>query len=284
MQSSDKTLRVYFGHHKCGSTWLTHVLLKVTGELGLRHVIARPCKFGTDFVDIRRGPADVVLSLEACSDHVKDLGSLRGFHVIRDPRDMCVSAYFSHLHSHAINGWSQLRQLRSRLHSVSREEGLILEMKFLGYFYRNMYRWNYENPAILELRFEEIIQDAEAHLARILDFLGLLDDGLMTPGEAVYHAGRALVNRVHRRQPDLFPLCLPREKIPYERLQQIVEASSFEQMSKGRARGTENVRSHYRKGVAGDWVNHFTKRHKDYFKRYLNPLLVKLGYANDDAW
>src|SRR5262245_35904388 len=54
---TDKTKRAFFGHHKCGSTWLTHVLLKVTGELGLSHVIARPSKFGMDFAEIGRGPA-----------------------------------------------------------------------------------------------------------------------------------------------------------------------------------------------------------------------------------
>ncbi len=45
----------------------------------------------------------------------------------------------------------------------------------------------------------------------------------------------------------------------------VVEQTSFKTMS-GRREGTEDARSHQRKGVAGDWANHFTARHVRIFK------------------
>jgi hypothetical protein len=66
-------------------------------------------------------------------------------------------------------------------------------------------------------------------------------------------------------------------------LRKIVAGSSFERQS-GRPRGQEDCRSHLRKGVAGDWVNHLTPRLKDEFKRRYAEVLVETGYETDDTW
>lgn len=39
-----------------------------------------------------------------------------------------------------------------------------------------------------------------------------------------------------------------------------------------------------RKGINGDWKNHFTEENKKVFKKIAGDLLIKLGYETDYAW
>jgi hypothetical protein len=50
----------------------------------------------------------------------------------------------------------------------------------------------------------------------------------------------------------------------------------------GAADRGEDVTNRLRKGVAGDWKNHFDERHKEYFKSHFNDVLVKLRYETSD--
>jgi Sulfotransferase domain len=63
-----------------------------------------------------------------------------------------------------------------------------------------------------------------------------------------------------------------------------VEAASFEQLSGGRSQGEEDSSSFYRKGVAGDWRNHFTKEDRRVFREEAGELLIRLGYEEDLDW
>jgi hypothetical protein len=63
-----------------------------------------------------------------------------------------------------------------------------------------------------------------------------------------------------------------------------VSSASFEKLSKGRERGEEDPTSFYRKGVAGDWRNHFTAEDSRIFKEEAGDLLIQLGYEKDLDW
>ncbi len=93
---------------------------------------------------------------------VRDIPDFLGVHVIQDPRDVVMSGYFSHLYSHPTRGWPKLAKYRDILRSVNKDEGLILEMDFLGWVFRSMDEWNYEDSRILERRMEDIIRNAES--------------------------------------------------------------------------------------------------------------------------
>ncbi len=69
-----------------------------------------------------------------------------------------------------------------------------------------------------------------------------------------------------------------------ERIRGIVEANSFERMSGGRSRGQGDGTQFVRKGVAGDWVNHFTPEVKEAYKRAVGGFLVEFGYERDESW
>jgi hypothetical protein len=63
-----------------------------------------------------------------------------------------------------------------------------------------------------------------------------------------------------------------------------IYAHRFEAQTRGRRAGSEDTGSHYRKGVAGDWVNHFDDVHVKAFKDRFEGLIPKLGYEPDDDW
>jgi sulfotransferase family protein len=73
-------------------------------------------------------------------------------------------------------------------------------------------------------------------------------------------------------------------RVSRDRLLEAIRANRFEQLTKGRQRGEEDVNAHERKGIAGDWRNHFTPRVKEAFKRQYGDLVVASGYERDDNW
>ena len=56
------------------------------------------------------------------------------------------------------------------------------------------------------------------------------------------------------------------------------EAGLFEKYSDGRARGIEDVKSQLRKGVIGDWKNHFDEVTVRVFAEEAGAMLEELGY------
>ena len=58
----------------------------------------------------------------------------------------------------------------------------------------------------------------------------------------------------------------------------------FNRLSGGRTRGQENTNNHYRKGVHGDWLNHFTLEHMAEFKKAYGDLVLQYGYETDPDW
>lgn len=67
-------------------------------------------------------------------------------------------------------------------------------------------------------------------------------------------------------------------------LKNIIEKYSFENLSDGRQRGEENTSSFFRKGISGDWQNHFTPDLKRIFKEQVGDFLIEFEYENDYVW
>lgn len=63
-----------------------------------------------------------------------------------------------------------------------------------------------------------------------------------------------------------------------------LKLNSFEALSKGRLPGQEDKASFFRKGITGDWQNHFSDQNKMIFKEISGKTLVKAGYESDDRW
>ncbi len=61
-------------------------------------------------------------------------------------------------------------------------------------------------------------------------------------------------------------------------LAELLDAYSFRRVSGGRKQGDENLRSHLRKGVAGDWENYFDSEVQREFDEQVGDLPSRLGY------
>ena len=173
-------------------------------------------------------------------------------HIIRDPRDLVVSSYFYHMWCrerwcHAPVERLGGRTIHEHLNAVSKDEGLAFEIERCGSTIERMLGWDYTNPHVLELRFEELIEDPRSGFRAIFQHYGL-----------------------------------PQRTL--ERAMLVVENRSFERLSGGRRRGTEDCQQHHRKGVAGDWKEHFTPAHRALFTARYSGALQALGYENGEDW
>ena len=220
--------------------------------------------------------------------YVRQLSKVTGVHVIRDPRDIAVSAYYSHLHSHPTEEWPWLVEHRQRLQNCSKDEGLLLEMKYRRDQFQGMLDWDYSHPGILELRMEDMMEAPYRSFLKIFQFFGILNENPVTARRMLAYLPRLAINRrmflVANATKGRIHAAVGNGKLPAERLLGFVLQNDFQKKAGGRKEGEEDVRSHFRKGVAGDWKNHFKDCHRKYFKTHYSNLLIKLGYERDQNW
>jgi SAM-dependent methyltransferase len=249
--SSRKPILAYYGHHKCGTDWIHRIVKDVAEVAGLEVFKSHSDRaFDGDLLSYReRHPFDFLCFTNADYTFVRPLATV-GFHVIRDPRDIVISAYFSHLKSHPENGWPELRLWRNYLQSIRKDEGLMGEIEYMGRIFNRLLMWKYgAQPSILEYKFEDLIRNPLPMFTKAFEHMGIVP-----------------------------------QVVGYDALPPLILKNSFENLSGGRAPGSEDAVHHYRRGVPGDWRNHFTHQHMAYFKALYNPLLLKLGYEESNDW
>jgi hypothetical protein len=275
-----RPLYAYFGHHKCASTWLGDIVSDVCAVAGLRAAsVHNPRGFSGDLAGfVENRGLDFLLYVNANLRYVSQLHEYRGFHVIRDPRDIVVSSYFSHLHSHPTDDWPELVEHRRQLTEANQEQGILIVMDFLADVLDDIATWDYNDPRIIELKMEDVVRAPDSALGDVFAGLGLADRAMGRTRASLVSALAA----AKRRRRRAVPVRLTR--LPVAVVEEAVRRHAFEKKAGGRRPGTEDVRSHYRKGVLGDWVNHFTPRHRRAFKERYGELLVRLGYETDLDW
>jgi hypothetical protein len=280
---TSRPLLAYFGHHKCASTWIHSILDWVCADAGWKLAYLYDEKpFGADLEAwVKREDIDFVSYVNANAKFV-NLASFRGFHVVRDPRDLIVSAYFSHKNSHPTTDWPELPAHRDKLNKISKDEGLFEEMLFNQHVLAEMYDWNYAQEHVLELKQEELTPDPYRSFLRVFGFLGVLDETNFRKTRQLPYLLQA-ANNIWWRQRKLF-WRRPMDEFPAERLLGIVHQNRFSNYAGGRKKGEVDEKSHYRKGEAGDWKNHFKPEHVARFKELYNELLLKLGYETSADW
>ncbi len=240
----------YFGHHKCATRWICEILSDLTKSIGCSYVrVSKPTDFNNNLGQfMAKRNNDFLFFTNAGYSFVSTLSEMKAFHVVRDARDICISAYFSHLYSHQTDTWPELVAHRAALSQVDFESGLCLDMEFSRRYIERIGSWNYKDERIMEIRFEDLTQNPYVNFKRVLLHLQLND--LVSDSE----------------------------------LTELLERHSFMAKTGGREPGQEDIRAHYRMGKGGDWYRYFTPVSKSYFKELYNWVLLASGYEQSDDW
>lgn len=172
--------------------------------------------------------------------------------MVRDPRDIAVSAY--HYHLWTTEKWVHVpgkgfggKTYQELLRSLDAHEGLSAEIRRLaGSVFTRMAEWNYDQPGFIELRYEDVIADEDGWFTRTFRHYGFNDKAI---SDAL----------------------------------SIVRSHSFTKVA-GRAVGETENEKHLRSGRAGQWRDEFTSDHIALFKKCTGDLVVRLGYEQDDDW
>lgn len=273
----------FFGHHKGATDWMNGILAQVCNELKLRFsVVHYPEMFDGNLKNyVIKNKVDVLSFDNADYEFVKQLENFRGFHVIRDPRDITVSAYFSHLYSHGLSRSIWVEQ-RKKLQDLPKSDGLLYEMESRKDQFKVMHDWDYTLPNVMEVKMEEMTQNPYKNLTNVFIFLGLVDETVFTVKKRFLyccHSGLRRIETISKLNIPFAP-----KKLPAERFLGILWENEFSKKARGRKLGQEDVKSHYRKGTPGDWRNHFEDIHYDYFYEHYQHVLTKLGYEQDSSW
>jgi hypothetical protein len=170
----------------------------------------------------------------------------RTFFILRDPRDIVVSWYFSTKYSHPLIGG--IAERRRDLANLSLQDGLRYAIDTLhdaGLFMIQR-TWldvpnDEENVAIF--KYEDLATSNSAFLGALFPYLGI--------------------------------------DLPERMSRWLCRRHAFAVHSGGRQQNVEDKRSHYRKGVPGDWVDYFDSDTMAHFKKVTTDLVDVLGYAAD---
>lgn len=174
----------------------------------------------------------------------------------RDPRDMMISWYYHCLFKHNRGNEFLVNSVRQTLNfqdyeNIKENLPTFIEYCFTQQFYPR-FTWVefveswYNQPNVIYTKYESLHQNAVQELQKIV-------------------------------------FALTGKELSLEKAQEIVEYYSFKNQT-GRKLGEENSNQFLRKGIVGDWKNHFTKKSAQVFNRFAGDQLILLGYVNDKSW
>lgn len=237
-------LIVHATHHKAGTMWFHALFDQLALRYGMRLEVVEdtPPLPGTDLYLNHHSRFDP----DALPPH-------RGSHMVRDPRDMVVSAYRYHLWTD--EAWAHRprpeldgQSYQQRLRSLDEHDGLLLEIERCARDdFLDMQRWDYERPEYLELRYEDVRTDGATWFRRLFEHYGFSPEGI--------EEGLAAADHV-----------------------------SFESLKRREQSRRGGRPKHLRSGRAGQWQDELGPAHRDRLKEVAGDLIVGLGYETDDTW
>jgi hypothetical protein len=248
-KTTSSTLRLFhLTFYKAGSQWMRDVLLDPRLVEYAGHTLA------ASGVDLQACPWPTLVAGQLASPlYSTGTGEWqlmanpddRAFVVIRDPRDIVVSLVYSVSLSHAATPITLL--LREPIATASHRNKLQIGMFLLAQWSEYLRNWKRarEFDNVLLTRYEALVADLPGELSRLSAFLNW--------------------------------------NVPRRVLDSITGDHSFASRS-GRQPGDENPFSHRRKGIAGDWQNHFSRETARLFEDVFPGLLTDLGYESANTW
>jgi alcohol sulfotransferase len=150
-------------------------------------------------------------------------------------------------------------------------------------FYVKNTPWHPEYPLYRDQSVEgSLVIFAERMLGAYVEWVGSWSENRDVKQSVILQYEQLLEDDGRSGLQQIAELCeLPRDA---DTIQRIVEANSFQRMSGGRQRGQQQTGEFVRKGVAGDWKNHFTEELKELYKPKIGQFLIDFGYEADMNW
>lgn len=191
------------------------------------------------------GIAAPVYSVSAAHWSLRDSSANRALVVLRDPRDIVVSMVYSVSLSHTPTGATRL--LRGPLAEASPANRIRFGMYLISHWAETLGSWKLGERVsnAYVTRYEDLVADLAGEMRRVFNFLEW--------------------------------------DVPDQVVEEVAAENSFQSRS-GRKPGVENEFSHRRKGIVGDWRNHFDRELGEAFETTFPSLLTDLGYENADDW
>lgn len=220
-----------------------------------------PYKFDETYLSLKEG--EVLCAHYLLNEKIRELinqDDVLTIYLYRDPRDAAVSAalYIKNVLTHhplyrLFSNLSDSEAIAFMLgggivnldEEVNGADCNYIVHEGMRYFCETAANWIKE-PGVVTLRYEEFMKDPASRLNKSLHEYGVeLDES-----KIIGVAGKL----------------------------------NFSAFSDGRKRGDENVSSHFRKGIQGDYLNYFNGLHKAICKERIGQYLIDLGYERNYAW
>lgn len=280
-------LLCFFGHHRSASSWTNDSLRTIALACGWRHAIVHnPAMFQHDLKGFyQKKRPDLLTFSNAKWSYLTELPPFLGLHVIRDPRDVLVSSYFSHRNSHPTELWPELVSHRAELKRLSQVDGLLLELECRREQFEDMAAWQYGAEHIYELKMEDFTQRPEHYYPDLFRFWQRLAVSTHPKREELQVTLNRTILRIERRLGWHQKLPRWRTAVTWPwLLQEVIAANAFRRKSGGRVAGEVDLNHHYRMGIHGGWRRYFFPELMTRFKANYNDLLVQLGYEMNKEW
>lgn len=238
------------GTPKTGTTWMAMLLCSLPGYRSAGN-------FQGEIDGYRSvGSGQIIHGHDCFTPELAKILAQQGIGVVvmlRDPRDQVVSRMY-HIRRDRSHRW------RERLTAMDDDQALmtLIEgrpgLENVREQYEISLSWLVSDVDVCCVRYEDLASDPVPVFTRVLHHLGI------------------------EASPDQVA-----ESVRRNRFARLTAGRRF--WHRGRQPGEEDVSSHFRKGITGDWRNHFLPAHVQRFDEIAHDLLVGLGYEQEgQAW
>ena len=251
VKKTPKRIVLVNGAPRTGTTWTVGMVASVPGYRQVGNFQRQIERYNSI------QPGDVIHGHDHYSEQLEDILNVHDVRVIlplRDPRDQTVSRLF-HTRRNQNHSW------QAHLQNLSDDEGLMACIE--GLDPKNF-------PGVASLA--TIPQSWLANYSKIIPLK--YEDMIANPNVSI-------TSVFSRLEID----------VPPKLLLSIIEHNSFQHMTvgrkfwqQGRKPGSEDPNAHIRKGIVGDWKNHFKPHHIERFKELAGDILIEFGYETDLNW
>jgi Sulfotransferase domain len=179
--------------------------------------------------------------------------------MMRDGRDIMVSAYYHFLFHNESNLPYGVEKRRRHLNFNDFDDIRSNLPRFIEYLFQEFPKSGWST----RFNWAQFVDSWWGKPVAIVRYEDLLNDTATTLGNVL--------------------LQLTGKEFALQRLTEVAEKFSFAKMT-GRKPGEEKKNTFARKGIAGDWRNHFSQSAKETFLHFGGKQLIKLGYEVDNHW